>query len=82
MRVIDAILGEDNSVKSKFLHDHEKDDADPDLHLPNFLFLGARDQLRLDLQEHYAEEPVEDANVARNDDPCDDEVVEDADEEN
>ena len=49
MHVIDAILGEDNGVKSKFLHDHEKDDADPDLHLPNFLFLRARDQLRLSL---------------------------------
>lgn len=79
MHVIDAILGEDNGVKPKFLHDHEKDDADPDLHLPNFLFLRPRDQLRLYLQEHNAEETIENPNVARYEDPCDDVVVEDAD---
>ena len=68
MDVINIILCEYDHVERKFLYYHDKDDADPYLHISDFFLLRARDHLGLKLDEHDTEEAVENADEATNDD--------------
>lgn len=68
MHIVDTKLGENDDVKREFLHNHDEYDTDARLHLADLLFLRAWDHLRLELNQHDAEEAVEDAQVAHDDD--------------
>jgi len=66
MNVINIILCEYDHVKGKFLYYHDKDDTYPYLHISDLFLLRPRDHLRLKLDEHDAEEAVENADEATN----------------
>jgi hypothetical protein len=78
MDVINIILCEYDYVKRKFLYYHDKDYAYPYLHVSHLFLLRARDHLRFKLDEHDAEEAIENADEATHYDARDDIVVEDA----
>ena len=79
MDVINTVLCEYHHVKCKFLYYHDKDNAYPYLHVSHLFFLRPWNQLWLKLEEHDAEEAVEDADKAHNNDGRDDVVKKEAD---